>query len=238
MGNLAFGFGYYNTYNAYNTGSVIGPLIGAVIAGLIFGFAAKSIADSKGVPHGFAWGFWLGIIGLIVVACKKGQDQYNSGSYQSQQSSDYWNRISGTPADSATGSWTCVCGAKNPNSLSYCLSCRRTRTEAKTIKCPHCGANNRETNLTCFSCGRSLKEQPTGAGYNTTMSTYTPATPSYTPEQESASRPSISLSKASGAVDNSEETIALLNKLKALYDSGVLSEDEYKEKKRELLSRL
>lgn len=54
-------------------------------------------------------------------------------------------------------SWQCTCGAKNPMTVSYCLSCRRSRAEAvKTIKCPSCGANNKETNDKCFVCGKEL----------------------------------------------------------------------------------
>ena len=53
--------------------------------------------------------------------------------------------------------WQCTCGAKNPVTVSYCLSCRRSREEAvKTIKCPSCGANNKETNDKCFVCGKEL----------------------------------------------------------------------------------
>ena len=53
--------------------------------------------------------------------------------------------------------WQCACGAKNPTTVNYCLSCRRSRTEAvTTIKCPFCGANNKNTNDKCFVCGKEL----------------------------------------------------------------------------------
>ncbi len=46
-------------------------VIGWLISALIFGFIAKAIASGKGQEGGFWWGFFLGIIGLIVVAVKK-----------------------------------------------------------------------------------------------------------------------------------------------------------------------
>lgn len=49
-------------------------LISILVYSLIFGFASRSVVKSKGYPsnenHGFAWGFWLGWIGLIVCAVK------------------------------------------------------------------------------------------------------------------------------------------------------------------------
>ena len=37
----------------------------------IFGIITKSINESKGYNGGFAWGFWLGCVGIIVVACRQ-----------------------------------------------------------------------------------------------------------------------------------------------------------------------
>ena len=39
-----------------------------IIWGIVWGFVAKAIGDSKGI-NGFWWGFLLGLIGVIVVAC-------------------------------------------------------------------------------------------------------------------------------------------------------------------------
>ncbi len=42
-------------------------LIYYVIMGVVFGFICRYVAKSKGYEGGFAWGFFLGIIGLLVV---------------------------------------------------------------------------------------------------------------------------------------------------------------------------
>ncbi|MBR4554039.1 MAG: hypothetical protein IKO27_00430 [Ruminococcus sp.] len=60
-------------------------LIVAGIVGIGFaiglGFAGRAVVRGKGYPdamnHGFAWGFWLGLIGLIVCACKQPYNQMN-----------------------------------------------------------------------------------------------------------------------------------------------------------------
>ena len=41
--------------------------LGWVIAACIFGAITKYISESKGYYGGFAWGFWLGLIGILVV---------------------------------------------------------------------------------------------------------------------------------------------------------------------------
>ena len=41
-----------------------------LIAGIVCGCISKSINESKGYEGGFAWGFFLSVIGIIVVAVK------------------------------------------------------------------------------------------------------------------------------------------------------------------------
>ena len=42
----------------------------AIILGVICGFITKSMNESKGYEGGFAWRFWLNVIGIIVVAVR------------------------------------------------------------------------------------------------------------------------------------------------------------------------
>lgn len=46
-------------------------ILGIVIWGSIWGIATQSIGNSKNISGCFWWGFFLGIIGIIVVACLK-----------------------------------------------------------------------------------------------------------------------------------------------------------------------
>jgi len=46
-------------------------MVVALAVGLIFGFVTLSMGKSKGRSNSFWWGFFLGIIGVIVVATQK-----------------------------------------------------------------------------------------------------------------------------------------------------------------------
>lgn len=41
-----------------------------LIVSVIFGFVTKSINNSRGREGGFWWGFFLGVIGIIIVAAR------------------------------------------------------------------------------------------------------------------------------------------------------------------------
>ena len=47
--------------------STIWWLMGYLIGGVVFGYVTDHLAKSKGYESGFAWGFWLGFVGLLVV---------------------------------------------------------------------------------------------------------------------------------------------------------------------------
>ncbi len=69
-------------YNASSQiGWSIGYIIGGLIACIIFGCITKYINESKGYNGGFAWGFWLNIIGIIVVACKPDNRSFSQPQY-------------------------------------------------------------------------------------------------------------------------------------------------------------
>ncbi len=65
----------------------IGYLIGAIIEGLICGFVAKKIGENKGYDNQFWWGFWLGVIGVIVVAVKPDNSNRQVNQYPVYQQS-------------------------------------------------------------------------------------------------------------------------------------------------------
>ena len=43
-------------------------IFGLIAERFMFGYCTKSFAEDTDVRHGFAWGFLLGAIGLIIVA--------------------------------------------------------------------------------------------------------------------------------------------------------------------------
>ena len=44
--------------------------IGWLVTALIFGFVTKAINNSRWREGGFWWGFFLGVIGIIIVAVR------------------------------------------------------------------------------------------------------------------------------------------------------------------------
>ncbi len=48
----------------------VGYLIGVLVVSIIFGFVTKAINNNRGREGGFWWGFWLWIIGVIIVALR------------------------------------------------------------------------------------------------------------------------------------------------------------------------
>lgn len=169
--------------------------LGWVIAACIFGAITKYISESKGYYGGFAWGFWLGLIGILVV-----------GFRPTITKSEIERPLYPEPKHGSQ--WECGYGAKNPNSLNYCLSCRRNRGDFKPvpkISCPHCGASNKETNTLCFACGKPLSSEKT---------------------------------EIAAAAKGTEEPVSMLEKLKKLHEQGILTDDEFQQKKAELLAKM
>lgn len=50
--------------------AVIGYIVGVIISSVICGIISRAISKSRGMEGGFWWGFFLYIIGIIVVAVK------------------------------------------------------------------------------------------------------------------------------------------------------------------------
>ena len=102
---------------------------------IMFGCIARKICNDKGYQNeGFWWGFFLGVIGLIVVACKsENPNRYssalnNSNSYSSQlhslaeEAEKQRRGYQGTYDNKSTNSeWKCcVCGTVNPKYVTTC----------------------------------------------------------------------------------------------------------------------
>ena len=197
-------------------------IIGMLISGVICGFVTKYIANSKGYEGGFAWGFWLGIIGILVVGFRPNQEQPQVAYHSRYGSSDY--RMSSSsennsyrPRSVANKGWTCTCGSHNPSSMDYCMSCRKTREEAteEKIECKHCGANNKKSNIICFACGK-------------------PVDGSEPVIEKNKDEEVVAKEKITEPTDYTE----ILNKIALLHEQGILTDDEFTQKKADILNKI
>lgn len=104
----------------------------------IWGAITWKVNDSKGYSsNGFWWGFFLGWIGLIVVACRSNVSGYKMSGWKcvcGRVHSDYVtacacgrikNNISSmpvsTPAKLVNGGWQCSCGRIHAAYVSSCV---------------------------------------------------------------------------------------------------------------------
>ena len=207
-----------------------------LIPSIAFGFIAKYIAKSKGYDSGFAWGFWLGIIGLLVVGFRPTISQ----SVTSGAESEYWQRISNPVGRKSQGSWHCVCGQENSYGLDYCTRCCRTKAESDKVStpkvtCPHCGAQNRVSNTFCFACNRELNETSSTSIAAHFVATDVSAAPTTAADiADDAKGTQEIIPDGSGIVAE----LDILKKLAELRDLGILTEAEFNEKKSNILSKL
>ena len=101
-------------------------IIGGVVGCFIWGFVTKAVNENKGYDGGFWLGFFLGLIGLIIVLCKP--------SYSSQYSNYEYASLLSTAAKEendrkllSNGGWKCAkCGTVNPKTTGTC-GCGNTR---------------------------------------------------------------------------------------------------------------
>ena len=190
-------------------------LIAYLISGVIFGCITRYVATSKGYDSGFAWGFFLGLIGLLVVGFRPNISETSyagrsSGAMEGYRMSSSSQMESYTHTPDRTP-WHCVCGTENAGSLDYCLNCRRTREEGtmKKVNCPHCGASNKEANEMCFACGKPMKEEK---------------------QEKLTAAPVPEAEKTDG--------VEVLKKLAELHAQGILTDEEFAQKKQEILGKI
>ncbi len=112
----------------------MGYVIVYLISGLIFGCIAQAISEEKGYDTGFGWGFWLGVIGLIVVACRP--DRRIVHSYNDYPSNSYLSAAAEEKRSQQTmsnGGWKCQkCGRLNQSYTGTC-ACGMTKNENDTF---------------------------------------------------------------------------------------------------------
>lgn len=155
-------------------------IIAVVVNGLIWGFATQKVIENKGYEENwFWWGFFFGLIALIV-ACTK-SERVRVESYSSRS---FYNNGTGSTHEERIlneGGWKCSCGKVQ---ASYVSSC---------------------------SCGRNRHEL---------------ARAQYEREQEAARKQ---------AEADAQSKAAAIREYKALVDSGVITQEEFEAKKKQLL---
>lgn len=117
-----------------------------IVLAVIFGFATKIVIENKGYDDNwFWWGFFFGIIALIV-ACAKPQNidysSYNSQPFQPTYTSyqtSYGSNLSNAANKAynekllASGGQTCSCGRVHASYVSSC-SCGKSKREVKNAE--------------------------------------------------------------------------------------------------------
>ena len=150
-------------------------VITSLIVGVICGFVCIYIASSRGMEGGFLWGFFLGIIGIAIVALKPndqiqkvsssittGNDIDNliklsqlkeqgiiSEEEFSEMKADCMSKIKNAQTQEASSSINAGKKVIPPNAKVYrfvCHDCGKKHT-GWYQKCPHCGANGQMQRL-------------------------------------------------------------------------------------------
>lgn len=177
---------------------------------VIFGCITKYVAGSKGYDGGFFWGFFLGIIGLLVVGFRPNTTTSGAGA-------EYKPMYGGAlqASNQKKPSWTCTCGSINPDRLDYCPICRKSRKDGEKpgdVRCPHCGAMNNASRDICVLCEKPLREGVV------------------IPTQTEAQRDAENTAQPEG--------VELLEKLAKLHHEGILTDEEFSQKKAQILEKL
>lgn len=208
----------------------------SLIGACIFGAITKAINTKNGYEGGFWWGFFLGVIGIIVVALR----QPYPTSYVSSGNSLYFPEKSAqTPIDKDApvpeGGWRCICGRAHKPYVSSCACGRAkhstldaTATSTRFLppqkptppahkpqgwSCP-CGREHPSYETSCI-CGKTKQEVLTANIH----------LPDSSPDLISEEVPAPA----------DDPIIQSLRKYKSLLDDGVITQEDYDAKKKQLL---
>lgn len=167
---------------------VVAYLFLGCIQGVIFGYATNAVINNKGYyENWFWWGFFFGLIALLVALskpeayCEPATNLINLGSRSNQVNPDTWRCPSCSRTNSSrddlchcgTGkpyvsprvyTWTCkFCDRRNPGTAAICY-CGHKKSESrgavngdKLWKCRFCGKSNSIITTVC-NCGHKKAE--------------------------------------------------------------------------------
>lgn len=191
-----------------------------IIVACVMGVITKKINESKGYYGGFAWGFWLGIIGIIVVACRS-DARRSDGSGSQYMSGGYGGERENPLAYSGSG-WTCAfCGRGNPGYKNLC-DCGRSKNESDQKRARAVAAEPTH--------GKTAREvQLEGAKKMLDDGLIT------NEEYEAKKNRILGIQKAEESGNQKNTTKTQLDEAKKLFDEGLITEEEYKAKRAKIL---
>lgn len=225
-------------YYDYETGHFIIYLIVTLIEACIFGAITQGINEKKGYEGGFWWGFFLGVIGIIVVACR--ESYYTDGYIPSGDSVYIPQKVAESPIDMDApvpdGGWRCICGRVHYPYESSCACGQSKRAVLDGTATPTCfdplsklaPQPPSPQDWTC-TCGREHPSYETSCICGKTKHEVLTAN-IVLPEPE----PGTILEVLSEPTDD-DQSIQTLRKYKTLLDDGVITQEDYDAKKKQLL---
>lgn len=178
------------------------------IAYLVDGIIFGLITKYVAQSKGYDGGFWWGFWLGIIGLLVVGFRPNIQVSMS--QPSEYKPMYGGALQPDVKKTWTCTCGSKNSYRLDYCPICQKTREAAvkPDIECPHCGAKNNASRTHCVLCDKPLDGSEPSP-------TFAPSDPQLM-----------------------TDSIELIEKLAKLHEQGILTDEEFKQKKNDILSKL
>ena len=210
---------------------------------VLWGYATQSIIRNKGYyENWFWWGFFFGLIALLVALSKS--ENHSSGERGEEAVSLYEHYAApgftaGVQSSAARG-WKCDCGRENPSYVSTCVCgkskrdisppepVRRPRQTREPVgdewKCT-CGRINKSYVSTC-ACGKSRRD------------VLNPPKPQTAKEQSAEQLPpqrTAQETKPAGGPETELSRIEAIRKYKELLDEGILTQEEFEAKKKQLL---
>ena len=201
-----------------------------------WGWLTSRVGENKGYPSGsfFWWGFGLAMIGLLVVLSKPDRHSYMDAVYSSPL-------LRNKDSASSVNGWRCPnCGRTNTGSICSCGTQRRNDGN-NVWECPNCGKKNPSLYNTC-DCGYEKGSAKTTVSGRQQWEEIMAAKKA---EEEEAKKPKTvenvgSTAVEKGTVDqaSNEQAKSKFDEVKAykeLLDSGIISQEEFDRKRKELL---
>ena len=159
-------------------------------AGVVCGVITKKITSDRGYYGGFAWGFFLNVIGIMIVFVKTPDASTKEKSEEPKCSEE--SILKPLPPSQ---NWTCSCGRTNAHYVSSCC------------------------------CGRNKKQNLHPTPVKTPATTLAPG-----------EKQPVPISKATPSAKKEADVIELIKRYKELLDSGVITQEEFDAKKKQLLN--